>query len=430
MKEVYELIKQHDTIKYRKLMDYYLGKSPITLRYREDHKPNNKIVSSFAINAVDTVVGYFMGKPVSYTAEDFDKYQEILSMNDEQEVNAEHAKQVAVKGKSYEMLWTDEESNLRFAQLNPENVIIEYDDSLIPRIKRAVVYYYDSDDKGNRCCHYTVYEPGTFIEKEYKQEGSNDPVLVDERPLIFSEIPIVEYSANSDCTGLFEKATSIIDAYEQSVSDTANDLEYFTDAYLWLPGFGGYDPESEDDVNKLADMRNNKVFLPTDTQNNNDKPDFIVKQINDTATENHKDRLKDEIHKMLNIPDLSDENFAGTQSGVSMKFKLWGLENICSTFERRFKKSLQKRLRLIDEYLTMKGNTTDSADIQISFSRNLPDNTVEMAELVEKLRSLISDRTLLSWIDRVDDPERELERRQDEMDSMIDLDNFGEEEGE
>ena len=42
-------------------------------------KPNNKIANSYASYITDTLVGYFMGKPVSYNADD-DKVLEELNM--------------------------------------------------------------------------------------------------------------------------------------------------------------------------------------------------------------------------------------------------------------------------------------------------------------------------------------------------------------
>ena len=37
------------------------------------------------------------------------------------------------------------------------------------------------------------------------------------------------------CTGDYEDVIPLIDAYDKAQSDTGNDMEYFTDAYLCIP---------------------------------------------------------------------------------------------------------------------------------------------------------------------------------------------------
>ena len=128
--------------------------------------------------------------------------------------------------------------------------------------------------------------------------------------------------------------------------------------------------------------------------------------------------MKKDIHKKISIPDLTDEHFMGNQSGVSMKYKLWGLENICATAERRFKRALQKRIELICAWLKVKTTAQyDYLDVKMSFSRNLPDDMVEYMEMVKNLSSTHSLKTILEWNPRIDDPQQELDRIQEEKDA-------------
>ena len=50
---------------------------------------------------------------------------------------------------------------------------------------------------------------------------------------------------------------------------------------------------------------------------------------------------------------LMNENFAGNTSGVAIKYKLIGLEQIRSRKEREFKKALQRRIELIGGMLKL-----------------------------------------------------------------------------
>ena len=80
--------------------------------------------------------------------------------------------------------------------------------------------------------------------------------------------------------------------------------------------------------------------------------DWLLKTIDDTALENYKNRLREDIHTGANVPHMCDESFGGNLSGVAISYKLWGLEQICSIKERKFKKGLQRRIELITIMIT------------------------------------------------------------------------------
>ena len=422
-----KLIASIETTRFLKLQNYYEGQPEIMSRVIKDGKPNNKIPSSYAISSVDTMTGYFMGKPVVYGASDDNDWLEELTMvfdaNDEYDINAEHTKQACVKGKSFELVFADEEGDLRFAQLTRENCVLVYDSKIIPNLIGAIIITKQGEDEypekvmvvDENYNYYYTYSHNGYVEDE------NSPM-----EHFFKEVPVIDFSLNTEGIGLFEKAIPNIDAFDKAISDTANDMEYFTDAYLWLPGFGDFDLTNDEDAEKIKGMRNNRVFLPSGNDTN-DKPEFIIKTINDQASENHKERLKEEIYKILNMPDLSDENFGGTQSGVSLAYKLWGLENVCGAFERRFKKALTKRIRLIATYLNYLSpegaQPYDENDITMQFTRNIPDNISDMVLLAEKMRGLLSDETLISQFEFIEDAVEEMEKRDAEQAGKIDLYN-------
>lgn len=53
------------------LENYYNANNVIKNRYMKDKsKPNNKIANAYASYITDTLVGYFIGEPISYTSND------------------------------------------------------------------------------------------------------------------------------------------------------------------------------------------------------------------------------------------------------------------------------------------------------------------------------------------------------------------------
>ena len=64
-------------------------------------------------------------------------------------------------------------------------------------------------------------------------------------------------------------------------------------------------------------------------------------------------------------------------------------------------------------------------DTQIIFTRNLPVNELEIAQEVNMLRGLVSNKTLLAQLPFVDDIETELEQLQEETAQTANLYSFG-----
>ena len=207
----------------------------------------------------------------------------------------------------------------------------------------------------------------------------------------------------------------MIDAYDQAQSDTANDFEYFTNALLVISGVLMDDEDN--------DFKNNRVLNFTDSEG---KAEYLIKNINDSALENFKNRLVEDIHKFSQIPNLTDEQFAGNVSGEAMKYKLMGLENIISVKEAKFKKGLMRRIELLCNFLNITTNDLMLyTDIQPVFTRNKPQNDTELANMVKGLYGIVSDETLLSILPFIENSKDEIERRNSEKENTLDYQDLG-----
>jgi SPP1 family phage portal protein len=60
-----------------------------------------------------------------------------------------------------------------------------------------------------------------------------------------------------------------------------------------------------------------------------------------------------------------------------MRYKLVGFENVASSIVANMTKALQRRIELICEILTLTGGEEMWRDVNITFTRNLPVNTLE-----------------------------------------------------
>ena len=120
------------------------------------------------------------------------------------------------------------------------------------------------------------------------------------------------------------------------------------------------------------------------------------------------------------------EQFAGNVSGEAMKYKLMGLENIVGVKEAKFKKGLMRRIELLCNFLNISTNDLMLyTDIQPVFTRNKPQNEVELANMVKSLYGILSDETLISILPFIENAREEIDKRNTEKENTLDSYNLG-----
>lgn len=414
------IIEKHSEEKARiaELRDYYNNKNAIMNRqYKDNNKPQNRLSHPFASYITNMAIGYFLGNPISYNSENQDLLERILDVfkyNDEADNNTTLAKYSSIGGYAVELLYIDENSNARFKALPGDEVVIVYDNTLEENILYAIRYF-EEDIPGEDKVKTTINVYTSNVIQTYQLED-NEITFIDEVAHYFNDVPVSVYVNNDELYGDFERVKGLLDAYDKTQSDTANDFEYFTNALLVISGVLVEDEEG-------LNFKDNRVinFAGTDG-----KAEYLIKDINDNALENYKNRLVEDIHKFAQIPNLTDEQFAGNVSGESMKYKLMGLENIVSVKEAKFKKGLMRRIELLCNFLNIATNDLMLyTDIQPIFTRNKPKNETELASMVKNLYGILSDETLISILPFIENSKEEIEKRDLEKENTLDNYNLG-----
>jgi len=427
-KFILSLIEEHKTesLRLQELYDYFNNENKILKRKYNDtsgNKPQNRLSHPYADYIVTIATGYLLGKPVIYTTEDKGMLEELMKVfkyNDESDNNSTLAKYASIYGYAYELLYADEQANVRFKAVDPKELIVVYDNTLEENILLAIRYFgedtINDDGEKEEATMVTVYtkpildqtgngiaefgEVINYIKKDdkLKELGSEEHKFID--------VPVTTYINNDELYGDFEKVIPLIDAYDKTQSDTANDFEMFTHAMLVISG-AIVDSEDEDNIKEKYLI--NFVDKEGDAK-------YLIKDIQDTALENYKDRLDNDIHKFSCMPNLSDENFAGNSSGVGLQFKLTTLENKISVKESKFKKGLMKRIELISHFLGIKkGDEYKYIDVEPVFARTKPQNELEIADIMMKLTGILSEETIISLFPKITDAQAELNRKREEQ---------------
>lgn len=415
IKRVIETHRSSVLPRLQNLENYYNANNAIKNRVMKDSsKPNNKIANAYASYITDTLVGYFIGEPIAYTSNDEVLLQDlsmIFEYNDEADENAELAKNASIYGVAYEMLYLSEEDKMiRFKSLNPKEVIPIFDKTIEQNLLAVLRYYDDYDYVEDNT--FTIVEviDATHVRRYKLSTGLS---LLEEYQHYFKMVPVAIFKNNEEESGDFEQVISLIDAYDKMESDSLNDFEYFVDAYLALYGFTA---DSED----VAKMKENRVLL----MDEGTSAEWLIKQTSDVYVENMKNRLDKDIHKFAKCPNMSDQEFASNASGVAIKFKLLGTENLVSIKERKFKRGLQQRLELMSMINSVLREGFDWRAIDITFTRNIPSNDTDIANMVNTLKDIVSEETLLAQIPFVDDVQAELEKLKQEREENKELNPF------
>lgn len=409
MEILQELIDKHRSThgRYQNLDNMYRGDHKIlSMPKKEAYKPDNRLIANYAKYIVDTLNGFFVGVPIKTTHEN-EKINQYLNFidkyNDQDDNNAELSKLCSIYGHAYEMVYIDGEGQLGITYIKPQEAFVVYDNSIVGKPMYGVRYY-DSVDgslEGSYSDKYGIYY--------FRENEDGGLYLYDEKAHIFGDVPIIEYVENEELMGAFEGVETLIDAYNKSLSEKANDVDYFSDAYLLILGAILSDEQ-------LINFRDNRIINMEGGDIEKLIVEFLEKPSADETQENLIDRLEKLIFQISMVMNINDENF-GTQSGISLKYKLQSMENLAMTKERKFTSGLNRRYRMIAHtgLTPIKGD--DWVGIEYRFTRNYPANLLEESQIAKNLTGVTSQETALSVLSVVGDSKAEMDKIQEEYES-------------
>lgn len=409
---------QHTHDRYDRLERYYEGGHPICDREKRSVLANNRLVCNHAKYISDTCVGYFAGNPVKYSGDGLEPLLELLRAADSDTQDIDIAQKASIFGTAYEFIYTDEDGQPRLYSPDPRQAFVIYDDTVQQKPVAGVYYYKLHDSVTDRDTGYSVYLCTASMITHFLTDTGFTPKLPDEnRPHGMDGVPLIEIYNNSTCGSDFEPVLSLIDAYNVLQSDRVNDKEQFVEAILLIKGATLGDSNDEKSESYKALRENGLLELDADSS-----AEWLTRQFDENSVEVLRKSLEQDIHKFANVPCMSDESFGGNASGVAMRYKLLGFEQITKIKERYFREGLKERLRLLCSWLDTTGKAhIDSRDISIQFTRALPVNETEVAQLVSELRDLVPLKTLLGLLPFVDDPEAAAEEIREQQNNFPNL---------
>lgn len=402
--------------KLNKYKNYYDGLQAILNKsYADASKPCSRTVINYCKNITDSYCGY-LATPgyISYRSDnDIEDVMNILRYNDYQAQDADFLLDALTFGVACELMYIDSNSKVRFRLINPAQCFGVYDDSLTGDLMYFVRMYKASDWDESDWFNVDVYSD--YDIKHYKMNGMCGSLsFIGEEQHYFSQCPANIFYL-PDEKSIFDCVMSLQDASNELVSAEIDDYSAFCDAYLTLIGVDA-------DTDDIAAMKENRVLVLPEGAS----AAWLTKNANDAQVENILKRIHDSIYRIAQCPDFSSESFVGgVSSGVAIRYRLTGMETraakICSAME----KALQRRVEIICGIASLKLGEEVFRDIEIEFKRNIPEDNAALANLVNSLKGIVSDATLLAQLPFVTDVNAEIEALQAQKQANMELYSFG-----
>jgi SPP1 family phage portal protein len=421
---------------------YVMGKNPTIYSKKKMKDPDNRIAIPLAKSAVEDMTGFAAKEgniKINYIDAD-EKYtsvnKEIYEYNDADLETTELYNQGITQGESYELFWVNDDKTgidtvltPEFAMVDNKEIVLVWSKDIKPSLEAALRFTHQRD-----ILFADVYYP--YMSEQWYLEVKNDSLGNKKEEWIRNEegdtiypyksVPLNVYKTNRHSQPLFEAEKDIIDAHDNLISSSVNEVDRFNALIALFPN-----KVDKAFVQKLQEM---KII---DGLGEFDKwPAYLEKSLSniDAFYTNLADRLERLYHKTIKVPDFSDENFSGNSSGVALEYKIMGLEFKASQIDAYFNKGLIRRQEIIDNVLGENNSVKyKPARMEITNKRNLPINKIAQIDTAIKLMTLLSKETVLRMIpeDIVSDVEEELRKIEDEMGDMPKLTgNEEEKEGE
>lgn len=386
---------------------------------------NNKINNDFFGEIADIAVGYFAGKAASYqyvvdaeeetaAADEAKKaLSDFVTRNNMYDVNMETTKYATICGYAGRLFYIDEDGNERVMPVAPYETIILFENEMTEPFA-AIRYYKTVDINGTESYKAEYYDDTNILFFEGQLGGLAHNPEKDKKHM-FDYCPLQGVPRNRELMGDAEKVLAEIDDYDKTISDNSNDIEGNTNAHMVFQNV-------MISAEEMAKARKSGAFQ-FNSIGDNSKVYYLTKEVNDAFNEHHLNRLEDNIYRFSKTPNLNSEKFHES-SGISLKFKITGLESKCGTFEAKCISADTYMYKLLASSFVKKRIAFDPLCAYTVYKRNFPMDLTNEAQTVQSLTGAGLPKRIafeqLSFIDDVEMVMEEIEKEKDNIPSLMD----------
>lgn len=389
---------------------------------------NNRINNDFFGEINDIMIGYYAGKAASYSystdtdaeestggEEALEKAQKALTdyvtRNNFYDLNQEMTKYASVCGYAGRLFYIDTEGNERCMIVPPFNAIAIARDK-VTEPEFGVRYYSTVNIEGTEEWHAEGYDASNI----YFFEGQMGSLALKEvKPHLFDCCPLQLVPLNGEMISSAERVLALIDEYDQTVSDNANDAEGNTQAQQVFDGL------EMDDLERAKAKRTGVICIPANMSGESRSVYYLTKDINDGFNEHHLDRIERNIYRFSKTPNLNDDTFMSA-SGIALKFKLTAFEAKCGTFEAKCSSADTYMFKVLASSFQKKSIPFDYLQAYVEYKRNFPVDVVSEAQATQSLINAgVPEEIAYNQLSCVDDINYLMELKEQKKQDALDL---------
>lgn len=406
---------------------YFGGKEP-QYKVKKTNESQKKILKN--------IFGKIFG-----SKNDPDEYQAIIDYitkyNDNGSFFYDCVKDYINTGACYGLVYENNDNELVYANISSLNTVAiwNYD---VPSTKIGLLRcWYENTSTGGIETHLEI------TTKDYKLEfkdGKEKNTITENSEFEFEEVNNSEDTVrwsdlpsfiveNPDGMAFFENVITLINKNEKVIENNANIFEYNDNAKLKVTGFTPENsmlvPAKDKDGVSILDENGENVMVKNPARIQEDDAilnakvfytpdksgdiDWIIKNINDTASENHKKTCIDMALMISGVPNVTDQGFTDADNSAALEKKFFPLEQVLQQADHLFKKELLRMWEMLTERINLKKSKKyDFRDIDVILKRNLPQDTESITSAWLKLRGILSDKTVIDHLPYDLDAEAEI----------------------
>ncbi len=419
---VSDVMKIHlkNVVEIEYLMDYERGITPIRNREKAGRKDvDYRISENHAAEIKTFKVGYVFSSPITlvqravednkHSAEDDKRVARLNEMLFEQGKAAKDkqlAEDFSICGVGYRMALPKKHKDGSAASfdilpLNPLTTFVGYSNDVYQHRMLGGSYIVKADGS---------MKIGVYTDTEYYElKGSKVGgvlELVSVKPNGIGLVPIVEYRADEQRMGCFEKVLDLLDALCIITSDRVNGLSQFVQNILWADNVT-VDKEQKEEV-----KNGGWLFTKSDGATKA-TIQYLTQQLDQTSAQSLVDWIYEQILQITGTPARGKSTGGNTGQAIVLSNGWEIAETSAKNTEIVFKDSEWEFLKVILRILERDKNVDDDmktlriSDIDIKFSRNKTDSLlVKVQALQGQLDAGIAPLTAIKTCDLYSDPQQ------------------------
>lgn len=402
-----------------------------------ENLPNNRIVDNQYGKMVDQKKNYLLGQPIAFKIDNelygkllkkiFNKrFQRLIKNVGEDALNTglgwlmpyynEHGEFTFRRFKSYEIIpgWADTEHTILDYAIRIYEVIA-YEGKQEKIVEKVEVY----DENG---IYRFVIEGSKLVPDEepfsnYFTTIDEDGDQVIEQGWNWSKIPLIPWKYNSKEIPLIRKVKGLQDGLNTILSNFQNNME--EDARNTILILVNYDGEN------LGQFRKNLATYGAVKVKTVDGAAGDLKTLQvEVNADNYKAII--EIFKKAIIEnakgyDAKDDRLSGNPNQMNIQSMYSDIDLDANEMETEFQASFEELLWFVNIHLFNAGlGDYEGEEVEVIFNRDILINETEVIDNVNKSAGILSDETLVANHPWVDDPEKELKRKEQQKQKEMD----------